>query len=303
MTRLHTGTNSFGAPLWLTEWVDPLPPLREVQSDQDGVALTVAVRDGHAVVAARLDAARTLDASELRRRTEALYDQLRQTLDRTATPYPVRLWNFIPEIHAEMQRGIDRYMVFNAGRHDAMSRWFDDPASFSSKMPTATGVGYKGDDLLVWCLAGPRPGRPVENPRQRPAYRYSEKYGPRPPCFARATSYTQGGRTVLFVGGTAAVRGEDSVYQGDLDGQLEETFVNLEALVDAARQGLPRDASRVFEHLRAYFVHEKDAESIRLAVERRFPGLDRLELLQADICRRELLVEIEGVTGWPRPGA
>ena len=27
----------------------------------------------------------------------------------------------------------------------------------------------------------------MENPRQTPSYRYSERYGPSPPCFARAT--------------------------------------------------------------------------------------------------------------------
>jgi len=302
MMKPQREASSFGTPPWLSDWVGPLPRLDEIELDEQGIGLTTAERDGHAVVAARIDGARSLDAPTLRLRTEALYDRLREALDRAATPYPVRLWNFIPEIHAEMQPGIDRYMVFNAGRHDAMIRWFDDPASFSSKMPTATGIGYAGDDLSLWCLAGPRPGEPVENPRQKPAYRYSEKYGPLPPCFARATRYAHGDRTILFVGGTAAVRGEDSVHQGDLDAQLEETFTNLEALVDSARNDAPRD-SRMFESLRAYYLHDSDAETVRRAVERRFPGLERLELMRADVCRRELLVEIEGVTGWPRSGA
>ena len=40
------------------------------------------------------------------------------------------------------------------------------------------------------------PGVAIENPRQTPSYHYSRRYGPRPPCFARATRFG----SLLFIG-------------------------------------------------------------------------------------------------------
>ena len=42
-------------------------------------------------------------------------------------------------------------------------------------------------DLMIDALSAASPGIAVENPRQIPSYRYARRYGPRPPCFARAT--------------------------------------------------------------------------------------------------------------------
>src|SRR5690606_37752412 len=117
------------------------------------------------------------------------------------------------------------------------------------------------------------PGRPVENPRQRPAYRYSQRYGPASPSFARATELTLGrrGRRALLVGGTAAVRGEDSVHEGDLDGQFEETVANLRALLVAADTEQPpaADPLQRFTSVRVYHregEHEDEVRSRTLAL-------------------------------------
>ena len=85
-------------------------------------------------------------------------------------------------------------------------------------------------------MAAGLPGKPVENPRQRAAYRYSGKYGPLPPCFARATLVpgTRAAERTLLIGGTASVCGEASVHAGDLVAQTAETFRNLDALIRAA---------------------------------------------------------------------
>ena len=141
-------------------------------------------------------------------------------------------------------------MVFNAGRFAAFADWFRAPQSrsaaqsapvfdrarFHRDIPTATGVGHAGDDLIIHALASALPGRPIENPRQRAAYRYSRKYGPLPPCFARATLVpgTADSQRSLLIGGTASVCGEASVHADDLVAQTAETFRNLDALICAA---------------------------------------------------------------------
>ena len=71
---------------------------------------------------------------------------------------------------------------------------------------------------------------PLENPRQVPAYRYSRRYGLRPPCFARATKF----ESTLFIGGTASIIGEDSRHAAAIVAQTEETLSNLRALIAAA---------------------------------------------------------------------
>ena len=87
----------------------------------------------------------------------------------------------------QMAPGLDRYMVFNAGRYDAYARWYGTPRAFNHAPATASAVGVQGADLSIFCLAAQTPGTPIENPRQTPSWRYSTRYGPKPPCFARAT--------------------------------------------------------------------------------------------------------------------
>ena len=102
--------------------------------------------------------------------------------------HPVRFWNFVPGIHADMGDGLDRYMVFNAGRFAAFCDWFGPAATFNRHVPTASAVGIaqrrRSSSTRSATLEA---GVPVENPRQMPAYSYSRRYGPLPPCFARAT--------------------------------------------------------------------------------------------------------------------
>lgn len=100
----------------------------------------------------------------------------------------------------------------------------------------------------------------------------------------------------MLVGGTAAVRGEDSTHPTDLEGQLEETFRNLDHVLDAARaaQSQPHHAAPRFRSLRAYVVRAGDESTVRQRITTRFPSLEALEVVPAEVCRPELLVEIEG---------
>ena len=82
-------------------------------------------------------------------------------------------------------------MVFNGGRFAACEHWHGSPNDFDHTLASASGVGVLGRALAIHCLAADDAGEPVENPRQVPAYKYSRRYGPRPPCFARATRLTR----------------------------------------------------------------------------------------------------------------
>jgi chorismate lyase/3-hydroxybenzoate synthase len=203
-------------------------------------------------------------------------------------------------------------MVFNAGRYAAYASWYGG-ADVGPRVATATGIGHLGSDLVVHCLTAEEPGLPVENPRQVPAYRYSRRRGPMPPLFARATMIGSGSGRMLLVGGTSSVCGESSVHLGDVQEQTLETFHNLGCLAageagDDPGRARPSDVElrrqlAAYRTLRVYCVHASDLQRVQEMVKAYLPGLESLELCRADVCRRTLLVEIEGTaSGVPAGG-
>jgi chorismate lyase/3-hydroxybenzoate synthase len=248
--------------------------------------------------------ARTMDTGALCAGVSSAYAAIGRALaafDRK----PIRFWNYIPDPGDAMGHGLDRYMVFNAGRRDGYEKWNGASSTSARSLATASGVGIAGADLVVHSLASHAAGTPVENPRQRPAWQYSERYGPVAPCFSRATIAVVNGRRILLIGGTASVVGEDSLHEGDVGAQLGETLRNLEALIDAACGGLsPGTALSRLIDLRVYVARLEDVSLIRSVLATRCPRSARLELTIARVCRPELLVEIEGLAHledlWPR---
>ncbi len=256
-------------------------------------AVTTVSERAMTLTSVRIPGVTMMNAAEFRAAALAAY----RAIGRSATPqderHIVRMWNFIPAITRPIGEGLDRYRAFNLGRFDGLVEWFAGTAAFERTLPTATGVGHDGDDLYVHALSLPLAGIPIENPRQRPAFRYSAAYGPRPPCFARATRVCLDGREHLLVGGTASVRGETSMHAGDLAAQLEETFTNLTALL-AEVDATPADLS----HAVVYVSRPDDLPVLAAAIALRLPGAV-VEFVRADICRAELLVEIEAVAALP----
>ncbi len=257
-----------------------------------------------ALISGTIDGAEQLGALDLQHAVCSLYLSIRRAAAGLDAKEPVRLWNFIPGIHARMGGGdggfLDRYMMFNAGRFAAYAEWYGE-GDMGPRVATATGIGHTGAELVVHCLTSRRTGRAIENPRQVPAYRYSRRRGPMPPCFARATMMEESG--LLLVGGTSSVCGESSVHLGDIHEQALETFHNLACLADRSGEmsGSTRPGDSAlrlalarYRTLRVYCLRAADLQVLRDLVEVYFPGLDSLELNRADVCRRTLLVEIEG---------
>src|SRR4051812_29811335 len=200
-------------------------------------AVDLADGETFALATARIVDATAMTPAALQARVREAYDSLASRIRGGPAKYPVRLWNHIPSIHAPMDAGRDRYMVFNAGRYEAFAGWYGGPEAFGRDVATASGVGHDGRDLVIHCLSARDPGIAIDNPRQVAPHRYSTKYGPLPPCFARATVLADARR--VLVGGTASIRGEDSLHLTSLSQQFEETLENLASVV-AAAHGAPR---------------------------------------------------------------
>jgi chorismate lyase/3-hydroxybenzoate synthase len=284
LTRPPGGAERVRLPPWVMDLFDGRDWTARTQ---EALRLERVSAPGHELIRITLAGARLMNADELQSRTAGAYAALFQALG--PQHYPVRFWNFVPAIHEDMGGGRDRYMVFNAGRFSAFERRYGGRGAFDRNVATASAVGCGGKDLVIACLAADAPGEPVDNPRQIKPYDYSRRFGPLPPCFARATLVRP---ALLLTGGTASIRGEESVHVGDLQGQLAETFENLSALLCSAGFGSSLERYR---ELRVYHPDPAHGPRLRTLIEGALPRLERLEMVNMDLCRAELLVEIEGV--------
>lgn len=200
-----------------------------------------------------------------------------------------RIWNYIPGINAD-DAGLERYRAFCLGRQQALKTRFGDAVE---ALPAASALGTDGPRMVVVFVAGSEPAVTVENPLQTPAYRYPPAYGPQPPSFARAALACRGRTRQLWISGTAAIRDSRSLYPGDAARQLPVLLDNLDAVARAAglADGLSAAGQRGFI---VYVRQAPDWQMLEPLLARRLlrPG-DRWVAVQADVCRAELMVEIE----------
>lgn len=298
-------TQQYGTAIELPPWVQSrlVDSQLETHPCRAGFVRTACSSECSLISVAVIDACR-LPSLAFQRATVQAYRELVARLPSMTARCPIRLWNFLPKIRTDCGDGMDRYMVFNAGRYAAYSELLNRADDFTQSVATATGIGYAGADLVIHALSSNRPGRHVENPRQRPAYRYTNRFGPMPPCFARGTIVRIGGMDQLLIGGTASVLGEDSVHIDDVSEQVSESFRNIAALIRAASTGgcsakNPTDDVSLswlakLASLRVYVVQNGDMELVQRAVRDHVGHLQDVEFVSAELCRPDLLVEIEG---------
>lgn len=240
-----------------------------------------------AIVLSEPDASET-DAAEP---AELLYRRLIKALGESRFGYPLRLWNYMPAINAG-DGDQERYRRFCIGRGKAL----ESAGLNDAQMCAATAIGSEQPVMQLVALAGVAPGISIENPRQVSAWNYPRDYGPRQPAFARATGVDlEDGQAGLMVSGTASVIGHATAHPGDALAQTDEAASNLDALLANAAGVMNRPRLATFgDHslARVYVRHPEDWPAIERRLRRRWPTL-RMCALRGDICRRDLLVEIE----------
>jgi hypothetical protein len=147
----------------------PEPPLWAAEVSRSSPPASLADLDRWRLVQTAIPDCAALDAATLQQAVTDAYAVLRQGLEASGH-FPVRFWNFVPGIHADMGGGRDRYMVFNAGRFAAFERWFGQAAVFTRTIPTASAVGIGAGALTIYALAAREAGLPVELPRHFHSY-------------------------------------------------------------------------------------------------------------------------------------
>jgi chorismate lyase / 3-hydroxybenzoate synthase len=231
------------------------------------------------------------EPSALHRATAYAYREICATLETQEYPQLLRIWNYLPDINGD-SGGTERYRQFNAARQHALQAC---GRAVAGSVPAASALGSASESpLVVYFLAGRVAPVFVENPRQVSAYHYPQQYGPHSPVFSRAALLRQPESLTLFISGTASIVGHRSLHIGDTAAQTRESLTNIEALLSEANR-LAADAHFDLGALayKVYVRRPADLPVIQAQLALRLSPRLRIIYLQADICRQDLLVEIE----------
>jgi chorismate lyase / 3-hydroxybenzoate synthase len=223
-------------------------------------------------------------------------DAYRRLMDYTlASGYPhlLRTWTYFSAINAGVGEA-ERYKQFCVGRARACSA----SETLRQSDPAATVIGRVGSASpwlhMIW-LAGKRPGRAVDNPRQRQPKLYSAEHGLEPPRFSRGMLISSARGHAILISGTASIVGEASMHPNDLPAQFAEAARNLETVLEQGAYQLGVAANvGTRSVLRAYVRNEERQFEVAALMQQRFPGASYC-VIAGEVCRAELLVELEAV--------
>lgn len=210
----------------------------------------------------------------------------------------VRTWIYVGGI-THFSNGVEHYESINHSRKEYYDRVFGENAAV--KYPASTGIGMDNRDIVITALAyRKRPFEdisPVENLAQTEAWHYPSHLAKVPPTFSRAYRISTPSGTLSLISGTASIIGAETVHIGDVQAQTEVTIDNLERVVASCVQqtGIVEPLSFVIHYV-CYVKNPEDLETVRQVCNRRLPISANRIFVKADVCRDNLLVEIEAVT-------
>jgi enamine deaminase RidA (YjgF/YER057c/UK114 family) len=227
----------------------------------------------------------------------------------------VRTWLYLGDINA-YEGGVQRYRELNRARSDLyrnlnFAPGLTPPGWAKRVFPASTGIGAAGQDVTISCAAirSERPDvvlAPLENPTQTSAYDYAHQYGTESPKFCRAMAVAAGDYATTFISGTASITSSETRHAGDIRRQTQQTLDNIEALIAADNfraHGLSGFGANLGDLAlaRVYLKRNEDYAQARSICEARLGELPTIYAV-GDICRPELLVEIEGIAFCRRRG-
>ncbi len=211
----------------------------------------------------------------------------------------IRQWNYIEDI-LEFDGENQRYQQFNNVRSGVYGNTF-----LEKGYPSATGIGMNQGGVLIEYVAIKSKEIktiPIDNPKQISAHTYSEDVLVGEGCslkttpkFERARYVEVFGKKLIFISGTASIVGEKTIGVGDAVEQTKVTINNMEQLYSNGALDEISDyyANPKYRHARVYIKNKRDFVRIRQTFESHFKNLPVVYII-ADICRKDLLVEIEG---------
>ncbi len=249
------------------------------------------------------------DLSGFRENARGAFEMLDATLNSEGFGFQdiVRQWNYIEEIILPDPSGSDRpqnYQIFN----DIRSAFYQ-KADFRNGYPSATGIGVANGGCTIATIAlkenRANSVKPIVNILQANAYNYSngiltgncacmaeKAFSPK---FERGKYMKPARNGFIFVSGTASIIGEKTVFEEDIVMQTKTSLVNIERLISAdnlMNNNISTNSRPGFISFIAYLRNVADYPVVQSLCEDYF-GSDNGIFVKADICRSNLLVEIE----------
>ena len=242
--------------------------------------------------------------------TTGVLESMREALRQAGGGFEqvLRTWFYLGNI-TESEGGIQRYKELNRARADfyrgiQFRCTASQPNIPQGVYPASTGIGMRGTGLVAGCVALQTQRDdalllPLENPQQTPAYAYHPRHSPDSPKFSRGVALVLADYITTWVSGTASVVHSVSHHPGDIRKQTEQTIENIRKLLSAENFGFhgikhPGAGLRDLAKVRVYLKRSEDFPACKGICEKHFPNVPALYAV-ADVCRPELLVEIEGV--------
>jgi chorismate lyase/3-hydroxybenzoate synthase len=228
---------------------------------------------------------------DLEATTRTIYQKIRQLQQESSYTHLIRIWNYMPWINREDNQ-MERYQSFCVGRHQAI----DTSSGFEEHLPAATAIGTHDDNMLVYFVAAREDGIQIENPRQVSAFEYPSQYAPKSPAFSRAIVKQWGQQKHLYISGTASILGHETQHREMLVEQLDECLNNMDILIQEADHRSTLGINNVSDltGIKLYLRNVEDLQPVLSRLRKRIGDRSHVMVLHADICRRDLLLEIEG---------
>jgi len=250
--------------------------------------------------------------SDVYRQSKTSFEKMKRILKKENLEFSdvVRQWNYIENItgSTHFEDGEKQnYQVFN----DVRSVYYG-TAEFTRGYPAATGIGMNfGGIVLEFIAAKVTDGIriiPIQNPDQVNAHQYHGDYlvgqaikevrEKTTPKFERAKLLANDHSYFIYISGTAAIKKQEVVAIEDVRKQTRITIENIARLIshdNLKKHGLKiHHNSDPLSYVRVYVKREEDIPAVKKICSDYYKDVPSLYLI-SDVCRKNLLVEIEGV--------
>jgi enamine deaminase RidA (YjgF/YER057c/UK114 family) len=240
------------------------------------------------------------------------YRLMSEILDREKMSFSdvVRQWNYIEDIlgiRTLTDKKYQNYQVLN----DVRAQYYASER-FKNGYPASTGIGMNaGGIILEFISIKPENGVnivPLKNPGQIDAYNYSQgvligsslirqdmKSSPK---FERAKYISINEKKTIYVSGTASIRDEKTIGENDVKKQTWVTIENIDNLIsdiNLKNAGIGNNYDKMsFSFIRVYVKNKSEIKVVKEICDSYYKNVP-INYLVADICRDNLLVEIEGI--------
>ena len=247
--------------------------------------------------------------ADILKQSEAAFELVQGILENEMMSFSniLRQWNYIEKIIDFDETHGQHYQVFNDVRSFYYSK-----CSWEGGYPAATGIGTQHGGVVIDFIAVKPLNNcfivPIKSPVQTDAHQYSRKVLEKSnvksfccktsPKFERAKILMNDTFGQLYVSGTAAIKGEETIANMDVEAQLIVTLKNIGELcsnTNLLNHSVPN--MRGNSNLVSARVYVKDFENLGVVKEAfrlLMPSCETI-FVCGQICRPDLLVEVEGV--------